>query len=143
MRLRRAYGGGPLHLLSHLPALALAGYAFTRIFAGAQPWNVVLWLAGAVVAHDAIAFPLYTALNRVALGRGGRAVNHVRVPALLTALTLIVFFPLILGLGDGSYEKATTLSQDVYLGRWLLLCGAMFGVSALLYAVRARRGRVL
>ena len=139
MRLRRAYGAGPLHLLSHVAALALATYAFTRIFAGGQPWNVVLWFAGALLVHDAIAFPLYTALNRLALGRARRSVNYVRVPALLSALTLLVFFPLILGLGDGRYERATTLSQDVYLGRWLLLCGAMFTVSALLYALSARR----
>ena len=141
MRLTRAYGAGPLHLLSHVAALALAAYAFTRIFAGGQPWNVVLWFAGAVLLHDAIAFPLYTSLNRLALGRAGRSVNHVRVPALLSGLAFIVYFPLILGLGDGRYERATTLSQDVYLGRWLLLCGAMFAVSALLYAVRARRAQ--
>ncbi len=141
MRSRRAYGASPLHLLSHVAALALAGYAFTRIFAGAHPWNVVLWFAGAVVLHDLVAFPLYTALDRLALGRRMRSVNHVRVPALLSALSFIVFFPLILGLGDGRYERATTLSQDVYLGRWLLLCGAMFTVSALLYAVRVRRAQ--
>lgn len=139
MRLWRGYGAGPLHLLSHVAALALAGYAFTRIFAGGQPWNVVLWFGGAVLLHDAIAFPLYTALDRLALGRAGRSINHVRVPALLSGLAFIVFFPLILGLGDGRYERATTLSQDVYLGRWLLLCAAMFTGSALLYALGARR----
>ena len=139
MKLGRTYGAGTLHLLSHVAALALAAYAFTRIFAGGQPWNVVLWLVGAVVVHDLIAFPLYTGLNRLALGRGMRAVNHVRVPALLSGLMLLVYHPLILGLGDGRYERATTLSQDVYLGRWLLLCATMFAVSALLYAVRARR----
>ena len=139
MRPWRAYGAGPLHLLSHLAALALAAYAFTRIFAGVQPWNVVLWFAGALVLHDAIAFPLYTALDRLALRSRGRAVNYVRVPALLSALSFIVFAPLILGLGDGRYERATTLSQDIYLGRWLLLCGALFAASGLLYAVRARR----
>ena len=139
MTLRRTYGAGPLHLLSHAAALALAAYAFTRIFAGGQPWNVVLWFAGAVLLHDAIAFPLYTALNRLALGRRTRSINHVRVPALLSGFAFVVFFPLILGLGGGRYERATALSQDVYLGRWLLLCGAMFAASALLYAVRARR----
>ncbi|HEV2774954.1 MAG TPA: hypothetical protein VGV90_05130, partial [Solirubrobacteraceae bacterium] len=80
MRLRRAYGAGPLHLLSHVAALALAAYAFTRIFGGVQPWNVVLWFAGALLVHDAIAFPLYTALNRLALGRARRSINYVRVP---------------------------------------------------------------
>ena len=139
MRLGRAYGAGPLHLLSHVVALALAAYAFTRIFAGGQPWNVVLWFVGALVVHDLIAFPLYTGLNRLALGRRMRSINYVRVPALLSGFSLIVFLPLILGLGDGRYERATTLSQDVYLGRWLLLCGAMFVLSGLLYAVRSRR----
>ena len=140
MRLARAYGAGPLHLLSHVAALALAAYAFTRIFAGGQPWNVVLWFAGALVVHDLVAFPLYTALDRLARGRRTRpSINYVRVPALLSGVALLVFAPLILGLGDGRYERATALSQDVYLGRWLLLCGALFAGSALLYAVRARR----
>jgi|SRR5690349_4050819 len=139
MRLQGAYGAGPLHLLSHVAALALTAYTFTRIFAGGQPWNVVLWFAGALLVHDAIAFPLYTALNRLALGWARGSINYVRVPALLSALTLLVFSPLILGLGDGRYARATTLSQDVYLGRWLLLCGAMFTVSALLYALSSRR----
>jgi len=139
MSLRRAYGAGPLHLLSTLASLALAAYAFSRIFAGAQAANVVVWFVGALVAHDLIALPLYTALDRLARGRRMRAVNHVRVPALLSGFAFIVFFPLILGLGDGRYERATTLSQDVYLGRWLLLCGALFAASALLYALRARR----
>ncbi len=134
----RAYGAGPLHLLSTLAALALAGYALTRIFAGAQAGNVVLWLAGAVVVHDAIAFWLYTALDRLAAGRVPcAAVNYVRVPAILSGLTFIVFFPSILGLGR--LERATTLPDDVYLGRWLALSGVLFIASALLYAVRARR----
>ncbi len=138
MSLRDLYGAGALHLLSTLAALALAAYAFSRIFAGPQPTNVVAWFAGAIVAHDLVAFPLYTALDRLARGRRTRGVNYVRVPALLAGLTFIVFAPLILGLGDGRYERSTTLSQDVYLGRWLLLCGALFAASALLYAVRAR-----
>jgi len=139
MMLRRVYGAGPLHLLCTLAALMLAGYAFTRIFAGAQAVNVVLWFAGAVVVHDLVAFWLYSGLDRVA--RGGRvaggAINYVRVPVVLSAVALVVFFPLILGLGR--YERATTLSQDVYLGRWLAISGALFAASALLYAVRARR----
>jgi hypothetical protein len=138
MRLARGYGAGPLHLLINIAALAVAAYAFTRIFAGTQPWNVVLWFAGAVVLHDLIAFPLYTGLNRLALGRRMRSVNYVRVPALLSGISFMVFFPLILGLGDGRYERSTTLSADVYLGRWLLLCGTLFAASALIYALRVR-----
>jgi hypothetical protein len=138
---RRAYGAGPLHMLSTVAALALAAYAFSRIFAGAQAANIVLWFVGAVVLHDLIAFPLYTALNRLALGRRmvAGAVNYIRVPVLLSALSFLVFFPLILGLRSESYERQTSLSTDVYLGRWLLICGGLFAASALLYAVRARR----
>lgn len=138
MSLRRVYGAGPLHLLSTLASLALAAYAFTRIFAGAASQNVVAWLVGAVVAHDLIAFWLYTGLDRLARGRRVRGVNYVRVPAVLSGFAFIVYFPLILALGD-RYEGATTLSQDVYLGRWLALSGALFAASALLYALRARR----
>ncbi len=136
--LRRTYGAGPLHLLSTLAALALAGYALTRIFAGPQAGNVVLWLVGAVVVHDGIAFWLYTALDRLAAGRRPRAaVNYVRVPAMLSGLAFVVFFPSILGLGR--LERATTLTDDVYLGRWLAFSAVLFIASALLYAVRARR----
>lgn len=139
MILRRPHDGGALELLSTLASLALAAYAFTRIFAGAQPVNVVLWFVGAVVLHDLIAFPLYTALDRLARGRRVRAVNYIRAPALLGGLAFILFFPLILGLSGAPYESATGLSPDVYLGRWLLLCGGLFAGSALLYALRSRR----
>jgi hypothetical protein len=135
MRLRRAYGAGPLHLLGALASLGLAAYVAARIFAGAQPWNVVLWLAGAIVAHDVIAFWSYTTLDRVARGRRARGANHIRVPTVLSGIALLVFFPLILGLGR--YERATTLSPDVYLGRWLALTGALFAGSAVAFAVRA------
>jgi hypothetical protein len=139
MRLRRAYGAGPVHLLGVLASLGLAGYALARIFAGVQPWNVVLWLAGAVVVHDVIAFWAYTALDRAARGCRARGVNHVRVPAVLSGMALIVYFPLILGLGR--YEHATTLSHEVYLGRWLALTGALFAGSAIVFAVRVLTGR--
>jgi fumarate reductase subunit D len=140
MSLRRAYGAGPLHLLASLASLALAAYAFGRVFAGSHATNVVMWFVGALVVHDLVAFPLYTALDRLARGRRTRGVNYVRVPALLGGLAFVVFAPLILGLGGGRYERATTLSQGVYLGRWLLLCGALCAGSALVYAVRSRRG---
>ncbi len=139
MILGRVYGAGPLHLLATLASLALAAYAFSRIFAGGGAVNVVLWFVGAVVLHDIVAFWLYTGLDRLARGRrgAGGAINYLRVPAVLSGMAFVVYFPLILGLGR--YERATTLSPDVYLGRWLAISGALFAASALLYAVRARR----
>ena len=147
---RRGYGAGPLHLLVTIASLALAAYAFARVFDGAQAFNVVVWFLGAIVVHDLVAFPLYTGLDRMAArlarGRPGvpsrvPVVNYVRVPALLAGLSLLVYFPLILGSSEERYESQTTLSQDVYLERWLLLSGALFVLSAAAYAVRSARAR--
>ena len=52
---------------------------------------------------------------------------YVRVPALLSGLLFLVFFPEILGLGDQTFHTASGLHQDVYLARWLLTCGAVRG----------------
>ncbi len=149
-RVRDRYGSSVLHLLAVLATLAVAGYAFVAIIARPNAINVLLWFGGAIVAHDLIAFPLYSALALLA-GRGARldgrqldvrgavALNHVRVPALLSAFALVVWFPLILGLSTDRYRADTGLSVSVYLGRWLLLTAALFACSALVYALRLRR----
>lgn len=134
----------PLKLLVAVASLALTAYAFSKLLDGPAPVNVLAWFVGAIIAHDLIAYPLYTALDRVARGRrgeGGRITNHLRVPAALSVLMLLVFAPNVLDLSGGRYERATGLSPDVYLSRWLLLTGLLFAGSALLYAVRARRGK--
>ncbi len=66
-------------------------------------------------------------------------INHVRIPAFLSALALLMFFPLILGLDTTNYEKDAGLSGDVFLTRWLGLCAALFLGSAVIYAIRLRR----
>jgi hypothetical protein len=142
---RRTYGAGPLNLLASVAAFALAGYAFTKLFAGPTALNVALWFAGAIVLHDFVFFPLYTALDRLA-GRalpaqaGPGAINYVRVPVALSAIAFLVFFPLILRVNEPLYSSVSTLSPDVYLGRWLLLVAALFAGSGVLLAVRWRRG---
>lgn len=65
--------------------------------------------------------------------------NHVRVPALLSGLLFLVWFPLILGLSEEKYRLATGFGTEGYLGRWLLLSGALFGLSGLAFAVRLAR----
>lgn len=62
--------------------------------------------------------------------------NHLRVPALGAALTLVVFLPGIIEQGAPAYVAATGQTQEPFLGRWLLLTAAMFGASAVVYAVR-------
>ena len=150
-RFRSAYGDSPLHLLAVLASFAVAGYGFLRIVENPSALGTLVWFAGAAIAHDLIAFPLYSALNLIAYrsieGPGDAReerrrvplINHVRIAAFLAGLALLLFFPLILGLDSANYEKDTGLSGDVFLTRWLGLCAALFLGSAAIYAVRLRR----
>lgn len=150
-RFRTAYGDSPLHLLAVLASFAIAGYAFLRIVENPSALGTLAWFAGAAVAHDLIAFPLYSALNLIARRgiegpedaweerRRVPLINHVRIPAFLGALALLMFFPLILGLDGANYERDAGLSGDVFLTRWLGLCAALFLGSAVIYAIRLRR----
>ena len=150
-RFRSAYGDSPLHLLAVLASFAIAGYGFLRIVENPSALGTLIWFAGAAVAHDLIAFPLYSALNLIAHRsiegpddaweerRRVPLINHVRIPAFLSALALLMFFPLILGLDATNYERDAGLSGDVFLTRWLGLCAALFLGSAVIYAIRLRR----
>jgi hypothetical protein len=148
---RSRYGDSPLHLLAVIASFAIAGYAFLRIVENPSALGTLVWFGGAAVAHDLIAFPLYSGLNLIAdRAIGGRAesredqsrvpvINHIRIPAFFCALSLLLFFPAILGLNAANYEKDTGLSGDVFLTRWLGLCAALFLGSAVIYALRLRR----
>ena len=136
--IRRRYGAGPLHLLLALSSFALAGWAVARV------------LGTLSVAHDLLLLPLYS-LAGLAAGRAlagpaptplrTAALNHVRVPVLLSALMLLVWFPLILRKNPAGYMRASGLSADVFLDRWLLLSAALLMASALAFALRMRRLR--
>jgi hypothetical protein len=152
-RLRALYGDSPLHLLAVLASFAIAAYAFLRIVESPSALGTLVWFVGAIALHDLIAFPLYSALNLIAyrsiVGPRGvprsptrpALINHVRIPAFLAGLALLMFFPLILGLSEDNYRRDTGLGTGVFLDRWLGLCAALFLGSALLYAVRVRRTR--
>jgi hypothetical protein len=153
-RFRAAYGASPLHLLAVIASFALAGYAFFRIFETPTALGFVVWFGAAIVAHDLLAFPLYSLLNLVATsslgGTGGRdselrvpALNHLRIPALLSGLALLLFFPLVLRLSADNYVEDTGVGIDVFLGRWLGLVAVLFAGSALIYAVRLGRAERL
>ncbi len=150
---RKAYGASPLHLLAVFASLAIAGYGFFMIFKAPAPESTLLFFGLAIVAHDMIAFPLYSTLNYVA-GRTSRAVepqsvaavgvpaiNYLRIPFILCAISLVMFFPLILGLSADRYEASSGLDIGVFLGRWLGICAVLFTGSALLYAFKLRRSR--
>lgn len=137
---RRRYGEGPLHLLLMVAGFALTGYAGIRLLDGDTP-RIALWFAGAAVVHDLVLLPVHATADRAlrgALGARSDLVNHVRVPAFLSLLLLLVQFPLIARLSE-RYEPYTGLSPDVFLGNWLLVTGALFAASALWLVLSALR----
>jgi hypothetical protein len=146
-RLLRWYGASPLHLLALLACFGLAGYAAVRLVSS-QPLAVAAWFLGAVIGHDLLLMPLYSLADRSVLAAfRHRApelpavawINYVRVPAALSGLLLLVWFPLILRL-PSPYHASTTLSADPYVWHWLAVTGALFLLSAVAFALRLRRG---
>jgi hypothetical protein len=141
--LRSRYGEGPLHLLAVIASFAIVAYAFGEVVGRPGPLSFVVWFGSAVIAHDLIAFPLYSLFGLVAGNAAGRRagapVNYLRVPALLSGFAFIVWFPFILRLSGDEYEGASALSADPFLGRWLLLTAALFAGSGFVYAVNLRR----
>lgn len=151
-RWRAFYGANPLHLLALLACFGLAGYAGLEASRGPLPARMLLWFVGAIVAHDLLLYPLYALADRsfaAALHRRRRGpttrdpagVNYVRVPVMLSGLTLLMFWPLITTHAEPSYRFATGLGTSAYLGHWLLVSGAACAVSAGLYAVHLGRRR--
>jgi hypothetical protein len=147
-RLLRWYGANPLHLLALLGCFALAGYAAARLVPS-RPLGVAVWFGGAVVGHDLLLVPLYSLADRSAVAAiRHRApqlptigwINYLRVPAGLSALLLLVWFPLILR-RHTHYQASTTLSPDPFLWHWLAVTGALFLLSAAAFAVRLRTAR--
>lgn len=147
-RFAKLYGSHPLHLLTMLSGLALLGYILAT-FKPATLWNpeawwqsIAVWFAAAVVAHDLVLFPIYALVDRLLSRRVTKphlkvaAHNHIRIPAMGAALTLLIFLPGIIQQGAATYQAATGQTQQPFLGRWLLLTAAMFAISALVYAAR-------
>lgn len=140
-RFRQAYGAGPLHLLGVIACFALAGYAVLRIPVPLLP-RILIWFGAAVIGHDLILFPLYALADRsltVTRRRAVPVINHIRVPALGAGLLLLIFLPDIIRQGAPTFVSATGKTQQPYLGRWLLLTAAMFGISAIIYGIRIGR----
>lgn len=139
---RRWYGEGPLHLVLMAASFALAGYAGVRLLAG-DTFGVVVWFVGAALVHDLVLVPLYASadlLLRRGPGRCSGSVNHVRVPAFLSGLLLLMWFPLITRQAE-RYEPYSGLSPDVFLGNWLLITAVLFLGSGLLLVFRTVRLR--
>ncbi|WP_433443193.1 hypothetical protein [Nonomuraea sp. CA-141351] len=149
-RLAGVYGAPLWHLLVLVACFVVAGYVATRVVAAGIWMGFVVWFVGAIILHDLVLFPVYSVadgatralLPRVARRRRTPAViNYLRVPAALSGLLLLVWFPLILRGAEQNYRWASGLSTAPYLARWLLITLVLFGVSGLLYVLRRRNSR--
>lgn len=133
-RLGRWYGETPGHLALAVCSFTLCAYAGFRLLRG--DWlAVAAWVFGAAFLHDLVLLPLYALADRALSAVLGGWVNHVRVPAFLSGLPLLVFLPLIAGPPE-RYTPATGQDGAVFLPRWLLLTGVLFGASAVSALVR-------
>jgi hypothetical protein len=149
-RFRRLYGESPAQLIVLLASFVVSGYAAARLLDGDWFW-IAVWFVGSAVLHDLALVPLYAvcdravraALRPVLTGsaRPRTAVNHVRVPAFLSLLLLLVYWPLVLRNSAHSYALTTGLGIDVFLGRWLLITAALFVASGVWLLLRLWRGR--
>ncbi|MBP0458290.1 hypothetical protein JFN87_12365 [Streptomyces bomunensis] len=137
-------------MLILIVSFAVCGYAAVRWLS--DDWlSIAVWFVGAAVLHDLVLVPLYAGtdwiLHRVGGGRGRTAddpprtaVNHIRVPAFVSLLLLLVYWPLVFR-NSPHYSVSTHLSDAVFLRRWLLITAVLFGASAVWYAVGRYRTR--
>jgi hypothetical protein len=149
----RHYGARPWHLLSLLASFVLAGYAVSRLLDDLPVLlRIGIWFIGAAVVWDLVLGPVMALVDRglhAGLARRPRRLpllNYVRVPALLSALLLVVWAPLILQRSASTYQAKTGLTTDPYLERWLAVTAVLVVASAAAYALatalaiaRARR----
>ena len=148
---RRRYGSSPLHLLAHLVGFAIVAFALDQIFSGGDVKELLIWYLGFVIAHDLVFVPAYTGLDRLlraTIARlppptrtGPPVINHVRAPAMISALLLIIYFPLISRQPDGWYFDLSGHHLTHYLRNWLLITAVLFLGSGLIYAARVVRAR--
>ncbi|MGV9347416.1 hypothetical protein ACWDSD_21870 [Streptomyces spiralis] len=144
------YGEPWWHLVAMLASFALCGYAMAQLLAG-DWWGVVQWAVGAAVIHDVVAVPLYGSadwlLHRAV--RAGRprsprrtaVVNHFRIPAFVSLILLLVYWPLISMDSSAQFRTATLLDPGVFRSRWLAVTGVLFGLSGLHLTFRLWRDR--
>jgi hypothetical protein len=138
--------------LAHLAGFAVAALALDRIFSSGHVKELLMWYLGFVIAHDLIFVPAYTGLDRLFRAITARlpsprsarvpAVNHVRAPALISGLLLLIYLPLISRQSDAQYFALSGHHLTHYLRNWLLITVSLFLGSGLIYAMRVARARV-
>jgi len=138
----RRYGSSPLHAIAHVVAFAAMGWAILQLVDARDALGILLWFVGAVILHDLVLLPLYAGLDRLAARvPAGGAVNYLRVPAALTGLLALVYFPVILSLqtAESNYRRVSGLGYEGYGARFLLVVAALFATAGALLLLRGRR----
>ncbi len=151
-RFRDTYHAQPLHALAAIASFALVAAGFAGwITPGSDARGIITWFLGCLIGSQLLLVALSWLLDRIAFGpstrrrqpRPGResAANYILVPALLSALLLVIFLPLILRLGSSTFADASGLLPTGYLAHWLFAAAGLFGSSALAYALKLARTR--
>jgi hypothetical protein len=138
---RRLYGTTPLHLLAHGLLIAVFGWVVLQLVDARESLNILMWFVLAIVLHDLVLLPFYSALDR--LGRRlPVGVNAVRIPAALSGLLLLLFFPLILNRNEDSFARVAGEEPSGYLERWLLVTAVLFAgaLAVSVFRLTKRRG---
>ena len=148
---RRRYGASPLHLSAHLVVFAIVAVAVDRIVSGGDVKELLMWYLGFAIAHDLVFVPAYTGLDRLfratiarlprPLRTGPPVINHVRAPVVISALLLIIYFPLISRRDDGWYFDLSGHHLTHYGRNWLLITVVLFLGSGLVYVARVAHAR--
>ena len=125
-----------MRLLAYLALLPLCAWALLEMIDGRAAQRIAVWLVACVVVHDLVVFPLYSGADRALRRIAGGAINHVRIPAGLSVLLLVVFWGTISGSGERAYSAASGQELDGYAARWLLVSAALFAGSAVIYLLR-------
>lgn len=156
-RFRGLYGNSPLHMLAALASFAIVGIAVSGWFdePAVSLKYILTWFVGAILAHDLVLLPLYSAVDRVATIRRSKrgpveqagSVRspgwvYVRIPLLLSGLLLLVFGAEIFEEGGTTFHIASGQHQHVYLMRYLIIVAVLFVASALAFLARTARARV-
>jgi hypothetical protein len=152
---RQRYGAHPAHLLLLVAAAAVAGWAVLQWLQAPTPVRLLVWFGAAVIGHDLVAFPIYSGLDHLLIRVIGgtsasdesatitrwrrAAINHIRFPALLSGLLLLMWYPLILKRSNGVYFAASGQRQSRYLGNYLLAVALLFGGSLVIFLLRLAR----
>ncbi|WP_205695964.1 hypothetical protein [Conexibacter sp. SYSU D00693] len=141
-----------LKLAGSLAVVAVAVFAVGRIWDVRSTGDVdlLVWLLAGAVLHDAVLLPAYTTADtalRVAIADGPwrrvRAINHIRVPAVIALVVLLAYAPSILGDDAGrNFERVSGRPRATDpLEAWLWITLGLFAVSGLVLALRLLRAR--